>query len=121
MQLPIVKVAPIVTEHAEIFRTEFNNRRQFEHFLNYLTGLIALENKSMANIARCVLDSADKTNLSRFFSEAPWQAERINEKRVNYMIEQTARHQVSSQQSAIGLDDTLCEHVGTLFEYVDRH
>ena len=44
----------------------------------------------MANIARCVLDSADKTNLSRFFSEAPWQAERVNEKRIKYMLQQTA-------------------------------
>ena len=121
MQLPIVKVAPIVTEHSEIFRAEFNNRRQFEHFQNYLTGLIVLDNKSMANITRCVLGSADKTNLSRFFSEAPWQAERVNDRRIKYMLQQTAPYRIASRASVLGVDDTLCEHVGNLFEYVDRH
>ena len=59
MQLPIVNVAPLVKEHSERFRQVFANRKQFRHFENYLTGLIVLENKSMANIARCILDSAD--------------------------------------------------------------
>lgn len=65
MQLPIVSVASIVLEHAENFRSVFANRKQFRHFQNYVTGLIALDNKSLANLACCVLDSADKTNLSR--------------------------------------------------------
>jgi len=29
-------------------------------------------------MTRCVLESADKTNLSRFFSEAPWFHDRVN-------------------------------------------
>ena len=107
MQLPIVKVAPIVKEHAKVFRSDFNNRRQFEHFENYVTGLIALDNKSMATIARCVLESADKTNLSRFFSEAPWQAERINGRRVKYMIEQTTAYRVNQKASVLPLDCLL--------------
>jgi hypothetical protein len=60
-----VAPAPIVTAHAGAFRDLFENRRQFQHFRNYLTGLMVLPNKSMANIARCVVESADKTNLSR--------------------------------------------------------
>ena len=65
MQLPIVAPAPLVTAHADVFRDLFENRRQFQHFQNYLTGLIVLDNKSLTNITRCVLESADKTNLSR--------------------------------------------------------
>src|SRR5881397_1723182 len=60
MQLPIVAPAPIVTAHAKIFRDLFENRCQFHHFQNSLTGLIVLDNKSLANITRCVLESADK-------------------------------------------------------------
>ena len=71
MQLPLVAPAPVVVEHAQVFRELFENRCQFQHFENYLTGLMVLANKSMANISRCLLESADKTNLSRFFSEAP--------------------------------------------------
>ena len=71
MQLPIVAPAPLVTAHADVFRDLFENRCQFQHFQHYLTGLMVLPNKSLTNIARCMLESADKTNLSRFFSEAP--------------------------------------------------
>jgi hypothetical protein len=121
MQLPIVAPAPIVTAHAEIFRDLFENRCQFQHFKNYLTGLIVLDNKSLANITRCVLESADKTNLSRFFSDAPWFQEQVNDRRVAYLLQQTKAVRMPKADSALILDDTLCEHVGSLFEYVDRH
>lgn len=121
MQLPIVSVAPLVKEHSERFRKVFANSKQFRHFENYLTGLIVLENKSMANIARCILDSADKTNISRYLSEAPWRSERLNDERVSYMQSQTVAHQRPASESVLAIDDTLCEHVGTLFDYVDNH
>ena len=121
MQLPIVAPAPLVIARAEVFRDLFENRCQFRHFQNYLTGLMVLSNKSMANIVRCVLDSADKTNLSRFFSEAPWFRDQVNERRLRYLLQQTQSVRLSKEQSALVLDDTLCEHVGSLFEYVDRH
>jgi len=121
MQLPIVTPAPLVAQHAEVFRLLFENRCQFRHFQNYLTALMVLENKSLANISRCILDSADKTNLSRFFSTAPWFQEAVNERRIAYMLEQTAGLRYPLSESCLVLDDTLCEHVGSLFEYVDRH
>src|SRR5262252_5372014 len=121
MQLPIVAPAPIVTTHADIFRDLFENRCQFRHFQHYLTGLIVLDNKSLANIARCVLESADKTNLSRFFSEAPWFQEQGNDRRLAYLLQQTQAVRGPKAEATLILDDTLCEHVGSLFDYVDRH
>jgi len=121
MQLPIVAPAPIVTAHADIFRDLFENRCQFRHFQNYLTGLIVLDNKSLANITRCVLESADKTNLSRFFSEAPWFQDRVNDRRLVYLLQQTKAARSPKADALLILDDTLCEHVGSLFDYVDRH
>jgi hypothetical protein len=121
MQLPIVAPAPIVTAHAAIFRDLFENRCQFWHFQHYLTGLIVLDNKSLANITRCVLESADKTNLSRFFSEAPWFQDRVNERRVAYLLQQTQAVRRPKADALLILADTLCEHVGSLFDYVDRH
>ena len=82
MQLRIGAPAPLVTAHAAAFRDLFENRCQFRHFQNYLTGLMVLSNKRMSNIVRCVLDSADKTNLSRFFAEAPWVQDQINDRRL---------------------------------------
>src|SRR6266851_2832445 len=121
MQLPIVAPAPIVTAHADIFRDLFENRCQFRHFQHYLTGLIVLDNKSLTNITRCVLESADKTNLSRFFSEAPWFQEQINDRRIAYLLQQTKVVRSPKADAVLILDDTLCEHVGSLFDYVDRH
>src|SRR5918992_4938420 len=82
MELPIVAPAPVVTDHAAVFRDLFDNQCQFRHFQHYLTGLIVLPNKSMANIARCILESTDRTNLSRFLSEAPWREDEINRCRI---------------------------------------
>src|SRR5438309_7451621 len=121
MQLPIVAPAPLVSAHAYAFRDLFENRCQFHHFQNYLTGLIVLDNQSLANITRCVLESADQTNLSRFFSEAPWFQERVNDRRLTYLLQQTQAVRGPKTDAVLILDDTLCEHVGSLFDYVDRH
>lgn len=121
MQLPIVKPAPIVQAHARVFRNLFENKCQFRHFQNYLTGLMVLENKSLANLSRCILESADKTNLSRFLSQAPWSEEKVNGERVKYMLNQTIKQRQTASESYLIFDDTLCEHVGSLFEYIDRH
>ena len=68
-----------------------------------------------------MVESADKTNLSRFFSQAPWSKEELTEQRIKYLLNQTVSHRLSAQESYLLLDDTLCEHVVRLFEYVDRH
>src|SRR5437870_12999572 len=106
MQLPIVAPAPIVTAHADIFRDLFESRCQFRHFQHDLTGLIVLDNKSLANITRCVLESADKTNLSRFFSDASWFQEQVNDRRVAYLSQQTKAVRMPKADSALILDDT---------------
>jgi hypothetical protein len=71
MEWPIVMPAPVVTNHAALFRNLFDNQCQFRHVEPYVTRLILLPNESMANIARCIADSADNTNLSRFLAERP--------------------------------------------------
>jgi len=121
MQLPLVAPAPLVATHAVAFGDLFENRCQFAHFEHYLTGLMVLENKSMATSARCVLDSADKTTLSRFFSEAAWHPTQVNERCLRYLLRQTRTQRQPKARSALVLDDTLCAHVGSLFEHVDRH
>jgi DDE superfamily endonuclease len=121
MELPIVGPAPVVADHAAVFRDLFDNQCQLRHFQHYLTGLIVLPNKSLANMARCILDSADNTNLSRFLSEAPWREDAINRRRIRFMLQETKAHRPRRRESLVVIDDTLCEHVGSLFDHVDRH
>jgi hypothetical protein len=121
MALPILEPAPVVTEHVAVFRDLFENQCQFRHFHHSLTGLIVLPNKSMDNLVRCILDSAATTNLSRFFSEAPWRTDESNRRRIRFMLHQTTPHRHRRRESLVVIDDTLCEHVGNLFDHVDRH
>jgi hypothetical protein len=104
-----------------VCRDLFDNQRQFRHVQHDLTGLIVRPNKRMANITRCILDSADKTNLSRFLAEAPWRQDEVNRRRIRFMLQQTKAHRRRRRESLVVLDDTLCEHVGSLFDDVDRH
>ena len=121
MELPIVAPAPVVSDHTAVFRDLFDNQCQFRHFQHDLTGLIVLPNKSMANMARCILESADKTNLSRVLSEAPWREDAVNRRRIRFMLQETKPHRRRRCESLVVIDDTLCEHGGSLFDYVDRH
>jgi hypothetical protein len=76
--------------------------------------LLVLENKSMANSARCVLESADKTNVSRFLSEADGDSAAVHDRRIDYRLGQTRRQRGPKDRSVLVLDDTRCEQV-------DRH
>jgi hypothetical protein len=121
MERPIIEPAPVVTEHAAVFRDVCENQCQCRHFQHDLTGLIVLPNTSMANITRCILESPDKTHLSRLFAEAPWRADAINGRRIRFMLHQTKPHRRRRGESLLAIDDTLCEHVGSLFDDVDHH
>ena len=121
MQLPIVAPAPIVTAHADILRDLFAHRCQLRHGHHDLTGLSVLENKSLTTITRCVLESADKTTLSRFCADAPWFQEPGKDRRVASLLHQTQAVRVPKAASVLRLADPLCAHVGRLCEYGDRH
>src|SRR5437867_4416648 len=112
MQLPIGAPAPLVTAHAAILRDLFEKRCQCQHFQHDLTGLIVLDNTRLATITRCVLESAEKTNLSRFFSAAPWCQDRVNARRLASLLLQTKAVRGPQADSALRLADTVCEHVG---------
>jgi len=46
MQLPIVAPAPMVTIHADVFRSLCGNRRHLQSVQNCLTALTVLDNKA---------------------------------------------------------------------------
>ena len=106
MELPIVAPAPVVTDYTGVFRDLFENRCQFRHFQHYVTGLIVLPNKSMANIARCILDSADKTNVSRFLADAPWREDAVTRRRLRCMRQQPKPHRRRRRESRVVLEES---------------
>ena len=47
--------------------------------------------------------------------------DQVNDRRLTYLLQQTQAVRGPKADGALILDDTLCEHVGSLFDYVDRH
>lgn len=56
-----------------------------------------------------------------FRRHEPGVEEKVNERRVQYLLEQTKPLRKGTVEGRLIIDDTLCEHVGDLFAYVDRH
>jgi hypothetical protein len=121
MPLPSVAPAPIVTAHAGLCRDLLEPRGQFRHVQHDLTGLIVLDHTSLANLTRCVLESADKTKLSRFFSAAPWFPEQVNDRRLPSLLQQTQTGRGPKAAALLIRDAPVCEPGGSLCDEVDRH
>ena len=106
MAWPIVAPAPIVAEHAVIFRDLFENPCQCRPVQHDLTGLIVWPHKRLAHRARCLRDSADNTHLARLLSEAPWREDAVNHRRIRCMLQQTTSHRRHRHESLVVLDES---------------
>jgi len=72
-------------------------------------------------MALCILDSADKTNLSLFISESDRRDAIVNDRCIPCMLERTKSVRKKSAASCRSLGYALCEDVGSLFECINRH
>jgi len=63
MELPIWVSAPVIRDHAAVCRALVDNNGQCRHVQHCLTGMIILPKNSMANIACCILESADTSGF----------------------------------------------------------
>lgn len=120
MQTPILHHAPVVQSWGRNFKSVFANTPEYCHFKNYITGLIVAERKNFSQIANCIVNSADASNIDRFMNNEHWSGSVLNDKRVQFMYERTKKYD-SKEPAYLILDDTLDEHVGTLFEHIARH
>lgn len=110
----------MVQKFAHYFRDIFANEPEFMHFQNYLTGLIVADKKNFSQIARCLITGADYTNIDRFMNNPLWDGPLFNNRRVELHYSQTLNSD-AHKIAALILDDTLDEHVGSLFEHISRH
>ena len=104
----------MVTAHADVLRDLFEHRGQCHHFQPYLTGLIVLDNPSLATITRGGRDRADTTPLSRFFSEAPGFPARVKDRRLTSLLRQTTAVRSPQAEAALLRADPLGDHGGSL-------
>src|SRR3989304_3901469 len=99
-------------------------RRQFGE---YLTGLIVARNKTVTGINAEFMSTTDQSCLNRFVTDAEWDVDRLNARRLELLQEDPATRYAN--HGVIALDDVLIDHDGKLIADVgwfwdhaeDRH
>jgi DDE superfamily endonuclease len=81
-----------------------------------LTRLIVARNKTVSGINAEFVNTTDQSCLNRFLTEAEWDVEQINARRLELLQDDpTTRY---SDRGVIALDDVLIDHDGKLIEDV---
>jgi DDE superfamily endonuclease len=112
----IVAIPQVVEELLLQFADLFPNEPSRRHFAEYMTGLLVAEHKTVSGIAREFAAPPDQSTLNRFLTEAPWDVERINAHRLEWLQhDPTSRYR---QDGVIAIDNTLIDHDGKLIEDV---
>ena len=106
MEVPIVAPAAVVSDRAAVCRDLFAHQGQCRHCQHDPTGLLMRPCKGLAHITRGILDSADHTHRSRVLSEASWQEDAVNRRRIRFMRQQTAPHRRRRRDSVVVLDES---------------
>jgi hypothetical protein len=118
MAVPVLEIPESIRSYCERFSSLFYNRLQYENFERYLTGLILCENVTVDGISGMFPEGPDQSNLNRFLTEAPWDEEDLNTKRLRLLQERVETRW--GQRGVIAIDDTLNRHDGKYIELVAK-
>ena len=108
--LPISEIPASIFEYASVFREAFNHPAQEQHFAEYLTGLIASGNRTIAGIHQRLISNTDYDSLHHFMTESPWSAGDIREKRLDWIKSKLPA--VKEKPTVIAIDSTFLHHTG---------
>jgi hypothetical protein len=112
----IVEFPLVVREAVDEFGDLFGCAPRRRHFAEYLTGLMVASNKTVTGINGEFAHTTDQSCLNRFLTEADWNVEELNERRLALM--QRDPDTRYSAQGVIAIDDTLIDHAGKFIKDV---
>jgi len=117
LTMPAIVDFPKVIKNAlPEFADLFPGKPQRRHLAEYLTGLMVAANKTVSGINSEFVETTDQSCLNRFLTEAEWDAEKLNQRRLELLQKDpTTRYH---DQGVIALDDVLVDHDGKLIEDV---
>jgi hypothetical protein len=125
MRLPIVEYPQIVSENLAYFAPVFTTREQQKHFCEYVTGLIAGDKATVSAINNLFLKQNDQSALNKFLTQASWDEDELNRRRLQLEIVRLQRRPLSEQAGRLIIDDTLAHHTKCSIEGLaylrDRH
>jgi hypothetical protein len=112
----IVEFPTVVQEALRDFSDLFPNEPQRRHFAEYLTGLFVADRKNVSAINREFAQTTDQSCLNRFLTDADWDADRLNRRRLDLLQQEPSTRY--SERGVIPIDNTLVDHDGTWIEDV---
>lgn len=114
MSLPLVEVPPQIRSLLGWYKKNFK-RKQYKHFRNLITGLIASDNKTIQEINDCFGDN-DQSSLNRFLTKSDWDIKSINDARIEQVISMC-----HLGKGILICDPTLLHKTGRHMEKVNYH
>lgn len=80
---------------------------QFSHFKKYVSGLIALNKKSISSISTSCKIKRDQSNLNRFLTTSSWGEDKLQNRYVKKI-----NHLTSRKQTSLIIDDSISKKTG---------
>jgi hypothetical protein len=108
----IIEFPAVVLEALDQFGDLFASEPQRRHFAEYLTGLMVAQRKTVLGIHDEFAQTTDQSCLNRFLTEAPWDVEALNRRRLEFLQEHPSTRY--SEQGVIPIDNTLIDRDGQL-------
>ena len=108
--LPISEIPACVKNFTRHFKGAFNHPAQERHFGEYLTGLVASGNRTVAGIHQRMMSATDYDRLHNFMTESPWSSEELRERRLEWIKSQIPNTKESP--TVIAIDSTFGHHAG---------
>jgi hypothetical protein len=108
--LPISEIPAAIFKFTSAFDEVFSHPAQERHFAEYLTGLIASGNRTVAGIHQRVICDTGYDSLHHFMSESPWSADDLKNKRLEWIKDNLPP--VKEKPTVIAIDSTFLHHTG---------
>lgn len=111
-----------ITEHPELIKrygVEFESlftQPSYNHFLNYLTGLITVPAPNVSKISSWIYQGKDQSSLNRLLTKTDWESSEVTTKRLELL--QKNKKTAWKNTGAICIDDTFSEKTGKTMEAV---
>jgi len=105
---PVVGIPPMWAELLDRFRDCFRRSDQFQHFAEYVIGLIVSSRFSVQVLNDLFTGHRHASTKRRFLGEAPWSPDRVMRRVVRLVLEHAGFSKPS--RGLLVIDDTILEH-----------
>ena len=109
--LPISDIPACVKKFTGHFKDVFNHPVQERCFEEYLTGLVASGNRTIAGIHQRLMSATEYDSLHHFMTESPWSTEQFRKHRLEWIKSQVP-DDGKKFPTVIVIDSTFVHHTG---------